>query len=238
MLFRILEEAKIKNSVLRGKCSQYLECILKSYSTTILEKFTEDIEEMLTGLLNEAAAETRTTARECYLAYRNIFPDQAKNLLKQLPPATQKAILEQSNKTNAPESNLATPEKFKVKSPHNYGSERVKSDFMTTCNAISHKKKQINRTAFSSSKSIPNEVTVGLKKNLLKKSKGQESEQSIDESIKSVEDKSTPGSALTEESKITPENSQEMSYKNSTEDITYSVLIEKSYSEVSLNKCI
>lgn len=244
LLSRILEEAKTKNWVLRGKCCQYLECILRSYPRGLLEKFTEDIEEMLIGLLNEAAAETRATARECYLAYAGTFPDQAKGLLRQLSAPTQKAILGQSNKTSTPESALATPEKPGVKSPCNFGSEKVKSEFGMLCNMNAHRKRQFNRATFSSSKSIDkhSELSIDPKKPLVKNRKQSEKEH-FTESLQTEEDKSTPDfqstpkSLLTEEEKAAPESSQAMQndsqlpHKGSS---SYSVLIAKCYAEVRL----
>lgn len=241
LFLKVLEETKIKNSVLRGKCCQYLECVLKNYPKTILEKFTEDIEEPLASLLNEAAAETRATARECYLTYESIFPVEARNLLKQLPIPTQKAILEQSNKTNTPESKLATPERLGVKSPQDYGSEKLKSDFGAACGASTHRKRQATRTAFSSSKVInkQTEFITEPKKSLAKnikegrrESKQLEKVQFVSESVHSEEDKSTPGSILTEENRIAPENDQgeEVQGNSNVEDCN--TLIAKVYSDV------
>ena len=139
-----MEEGKSKNSVLRGKCCQYLQCVLKNYPKGILEKFIDDIEEMMTILLNEAAAETRVIARECYLKYESSFPDNAKNLLKKLPSPTQKAILEQSK---MPIEDRCIVERPGIRSPQIFGNERAKIEF----GSISSSHSLSNRTSCSSS---------------------------------------------------------------------------------------
>jgi len=85
---------KTKNANLRGKCCQYLLCILTNYPIQILEKNISFIEEIITSGLNEAALETRATARECFQHYSQILPEQSTILLNKLPPASQKAILD------------------------------------------------------------------------------------------------------------------------------------------------
>ena len=110
---RLADEMKVKNQVLRSKCCQYLLSILFNYPEPILEKHASVIEDVIMIAINEAAADTRATARECYLQYANILPSKAQELMARLNPSAQKAIIDSVNRKTV--SGELPREKMKAK---------------------------------------------------------------------------------------------------------------------------
>lgn len=80
--------------MLRYKCGQYLHCILQHYPTSILEKHTGAIEELIRTAVNDASADTRSTGRDCYFLYSELFSGKATALFAKFGPPVQRAILD------------------------------------------------------------------------------------------------------------------------------------------------
>ena len=94
LLLRFADEIKTKNSLLRSKCSNYLTCILTNYPPTLLEKYCTNIEDMIKIAVNDASADARSSGRNCYILYEQLFPSKANSILHCFPIATQRAIAE------------------------------------------------------------------------------------------------------------------------------------------------
>lgn len=92
LLMKILDVIARKNPVLRNKCGAYLQCILAHFPRSLIEKYSESVENGISTIINDASADTRTIGRECYSLYEDMFPGKAKKLYSRLSAATQKAI--------------------------------------------------------------------------------------------------------------------------------------------------
>ena len=93
---------KSKNPLLRSKCGQYLHCILSNYPSSVLEKHTGIIEEIIKISVIDAVPDTRAAGRDCFFSYEEYFPAKAAALLNSLNSSVQKAIADARNLKSQP----------------------------------------------------------------------------------------------------------------------------------------
>lgn len=110
-----------KNNILRSRCTQYLLCILCCYPLQIMEKYLNQVEELIQIAVNEASSETRVIGRECYLQFAELFPTNAKLLIKSLSAAAQKALGEGIPRRSVGSEMISIRKEFiipKIKKPY------------------------------------------------------------------------------------------------------------------------
>ena len=79
--------------VLRARCCQYVELLLKSYSTSQIDDASHNsIEEAMGKALSDASSEVRTAARAAYVALESRWPSRAARLRDRLPASSQRAL--------------------------------------------------------------------------------------------------------------------------------------------------
>ncbi len=71
---------KNKNPNVRTKIAQYFLVILMTYPTDIIEKNHHHIDSFLSVDLQDARAEVRQIARHCFIKYKELFPNKAKQI--------------------------------------------------------------------------------------------------------------------------------------------------------------
>ena len=84
--------------LLRCRCSQYVETVLRTFSAANVEDELAAIESSLTKALADAAADVRTAARAAFVALEARWPLRAAQLKERLPPSTSRLLLASPSK--------------------------------------------------------------------------------------------------------------------------------------------
>ena len=183
LLLRIADEMKSKNTLLRSKCSQYLRSILSNYPASVLEKYANSLEDLIKIAVNDASPETRSTGRDNYLLYSQIFPTKAAALYAKFSASVQRALAETKN----PKTSQASSGKSSAHKPS--PTKRAKPKVATKDKYLSE---DIPKTMYNSWKEntettgVPAK-TVGRSASSRRKQKGsKESAQTIPVTLKQV----------------------------------------------------
>ncbi|XP_067022825.1 CLIP-associating protein 1-like isoform X4 [Acropora muricata] len=95
-----------KSSIIRRRCSEYIDLLLVHWDTSTIKPRISEIEEAIRKGISDADVEARATMRRAFWHYHDHFRDKAENLLKSFDPSKQKQL---ENDRNLPNLGPAKP---------------------------------------------------------------------------------------------------------------------------------
>eukprot|EP00824_Muranothrix_gubernata_P015246 TRINITY_DN3166_c0_g1_i1.p1 TRINITY_DN3166_c0_g1~~TRINITY_DN3166_c0_g1_i1.p1 ORF type:complete len:1165 (+),score=209.18 TRINITY_DN3166_c0_g1_i1:276-3497(+) len=92
---RFVEGLHTRSSILRTRCAEYILLVLEESPSAHLEKHGDLLEKTILQCMSDPMSEVRATARRCFWAFNQHFPDRCKRIIDQADASTKKLITDE-----------------------------------------------------------------------------------------------------------------------------------------------
>ncbi|XP_075218993.1 CLIP-associating protein isoform X2 [Lycorma delicatula] len=103
----ILLNLSSKSKDIRRATCEFLDLILHSWSTHMIEKHVAIVQDAIKKGIADADSEARSLARKAFWGFKNHFPEQSESLLKSLDPSYKRALLNESGSLSSSNSSCS-----------------------------------------------------------------------------------------------------------------------------------